>query len=148
VTFLSVNVPATAARVFLHDQVNTLSQLLTELGPDRDLVEEEQPFADDWAGWKLMHALRVPHNMGTTTASKMLARKRPRLRPIWDSVIATTTGTQDNLWEPLRVALRADDRALHLRLLRLRAAAGLPEDVSALRVFDVIAWREGKDRGF
>jgi hypothetical protein len=25
------------------------------------------------------------------------------------------------------------------------AAAGLPADVSALRVFDVIAWLEGKD---
>jgi hypothetical protein len=39
----------------------------------------------------------------------------------------------------------ADDFDLHRRLLRLHAAAGLPADVSALRVFDVIAWLEGKD---
>jgi len=43
------------------------------------------------------------------------------------------------LWEPLRLALRANDDALHHRLLRLRTAAGLPEQISALRVFDVIA---------
>jgi len=40
--------------------------------------------------------------MGSTKASKLLARKRPALRPIGDSVIAKTTGAKDNLWEPLR----------------------------------------------
>jgi hypothetical protein len=49
-------------------------------------------------------------------------------------------------WEPLRVELSANDGALHQRLLRLRDQVGLPEAVTALRVLDVIAWREGKDR--
>ncbi|MFC9768511.1 DUF6308 family protein [Rhodococcus jostii] len=44
-------------------------------------------------------------------------------------------------------ALRADDAALHHRLLSIRDAAGLPEEISALRVFDVIAWMDGKNRG-
>jgi hypothetical protein len=148
ITFLSVNVPASAARMILIDGADQLSELLRGLGPDRDLVDEDEPLTDDWIGWELMRALRAPHKMGTTKASKLLARKRPALRPIWDSVIAKTTGTEDNLWDPLRLALRADDQALHRRLLRLRAAAGLPEEISALRIFDVIAWREGKDRGY
>jgi hypothetical protein len=148
VTFLSVNIPPTAARDFFTDRADQLTELLVALGPDRDLVDEVDPLTDDWAGWQLMRALRAPHKMGSTKASKLLARKRPRLRPIYDSVIAKATGSKDNLWEPLRLALRANDDALHHRLLRLRTAAGLPEQISALRVFDVIAWREGKDLGF
>ena len=47
--------------------------------------------------------------------------------------------------EPLRAAVRANEYALHDRLLRLRDQVGLPNAVSALRILDVIAWREGKD---
>ncbi|QQZ19448.1 DUF6308 family protein [Rhodococcus sp. 21391] len=43
-------------------------------------------------------------------------------------------------------ALRADDGALHHRLVSIREEAGLPEEISALRVFDVIAWMDGKNR--
>ena len=77
----------------------------------------------------------------------LLARKRPRLRPIYDTVVVAVTGTKRQHWEPMRQALRADDAALHHRLLRLREAAGLSQQVSALRVFDVITWMEGKKRG-
>ncbi|MDI9940656.1 DUF6308 family protein [Rhodococcus sp. IEGM 1351] len=44
----------------------------------------------------------------------------------------------------VREALRADDGALHHRLLSIREEAGLPEEISALRVFDVIAWMDGE----
>ena len=47
---------------------------------------------------------------------------------------------------PVREALRADDGALHRRLVSIRKKAGLPEEISALRVFDVIAWMDGKNR--
>jgi len=92
-----------------------------------------------------MRELNTLPGIGTTIASKLLACKRPKLRPIWDTVVAAVTDARATQWEPLRIALRADDHALHHRLLRLRDAAGLPDSVSALRVFDVIAWREGKD---
>ncbi|MFC9838856.1 DUF6308 family protein [Rhodococcus sp. NPDC127530] len=32
-------------------------------------------------------------------------------------------------------------------MLSLRKEAGLPDEISALRVFDVIAWMDGKSRG-
>lgn len=35
--------------------------------------------------------------------------------------------------------------ALHHRLLSLREEAGLPAEISALRVFDVIAWMEREE---
>lgn len=77
----------------------------------------------------------------------MFARKRPRLRPIWDSVVAEVTHSPKHLTAPLHKSLAADGRELHDRLIRLREQAGLPEQVSALRVFDVVCWMEGKTGG-
>jgi hypothetical protein len=147
VKFLSVEAPKSAVRELLRDRKDVFAKLLTAVGPDRDLVDEAEPLTDGWLGWGRMKELRTIPGIGTTIASKLVARKRPRLRPIWDSVVAEVTGTAAAQWEPLRVALRADDRALHVRLLQLREKAQLPDEVSVLRVLDVIAWREGKDLG-
>ncbi|GCE37841.1 hypothetical protein Rhow_000725 [Rhodococcus wratislaviensis] len=85
--------------------------------------------------------------MGWTKATKLIARKRPRLYPIWDSVVSQVLGTERAHLNRVREALRADDAALHHRLLNIRDTAGLPEEISALRVFDVIAWMDGRSRG-
>jgi len=145
VTFLSVSVPARAARPLVVEEADRFNELLVALGPDRDLVDEANPLDGDWVGREVMRELQTLYGIGPTTASKLLARKRPRLRPIWDEVVAAVTDTFREQWEPLRLALRSDERALHNRLLRLRANAGLPAHTSPLRVLDVIAWREGKD---
>ncbi len=147
VTLLSVDVDPLAAHALLKARTNEFTALLVAVGPDRDLADESEPLVDDWPGWELQRALRALPGTGPTTASKLFARKRPRLRPIWDSVVADVTAGQNTFWEPLRCALRADNQQLHRRLLHLRDASGLPAEVSALRVFDVIAWREGKSRG-
>jgi hypothetical protein len=144
VTFLSVKVNPHATHALLKSRAQEFADLLAALGPDRDLVDEEHPLDAQWAGWRLQTALRTLYRTGPTTASKLLARKRPRLRPIWDSVVSVVTATQHDQWEPVRVALREDDKALHRRLQRLREKANLPVEVSALRVLDVIAWLEGK----
>lgn len=141
VSFLSVDVPPVAARKLLQTEAAKFSELLAELGPDRDLVEEKEPWDDGWSGWRLWSALRALPDVGPTRASKLYARKRPRLRPIYDSVVAGVIG-QTSLWEPLRAHLQADP-ALHPRLEVLREKAQLPGEVSALRVFDVLAWMEG-----
>ena len=137
-----VNVSAPAAILLLDSRSDRFSELLQELGEDRDLVEEREPWSDDWSGWLLWKELMRLPGVGATTASKLLARKRPRLRPIYDSVVAEVIGSTQ-LWEPLRSLLNSDP-ALHERLLRLRRDAGLFEAVSALRVFDVVTWMEGK----
>lgn len=144
VTFLSVNVPATAAVALLRDRAAEFNGLLTELGQDRDLVGEDELNDTRWELQKRLCGLR---GVNTTIATKLIARKRPRLRPIWDKVVATVTGTHRRQWEPLRAELRTNGGALHDRLLRLHQAASLPDAVTPLRVFDVIAWREGKDLG-
>lgn len=144
VKFLSINVPARAAHALLTTRANEFSDLLVELGDDRDLVDE--PAIDDtYIGWKIMTALRSLNGVGPTTATKLLARKRPRLRPIWDSVVTRLTDTYEEQWEPVRAALTESTNGtrLHDRLLGLRQASNLPDDVSALRILDVIAWMEG-----
>lgn len=142
VTFLSVDVPAVAAIELLDARAARFAQLLEALGEDRDLVYEKDAWSDDWPGWVLWNELTDLPGVGPTTASKLLARKRPRLRPIYDSVVAEVIGST-RLWEPLRARLTAEPE-LHERLLRLRDDANLPEEVSALRVFDVVTWMEGK----
>ena len=147
VSFLSVNIPGRAAIEILDSKSHELSSLLTDLGPDRDLVEELEPFDDGWVGWSLWGALTSIHDIGPTSASKLIARKRPRLRPIYDTVIAATLKSE-NLWEPLRARLQEDD--LHDRLIRVRDAALPPllaAQVSAIRTFDVIVWMHGKGYG-
>lgn len=142
VSFLSVAVPAPAASLLLDEQADRFSALLRAVGDDRDLAEEPQAWADDWAGWVLWADLMALPGVGATIASKLYARKRPRLRPVYDTVVARVIGSQ-KVWEPLRSLLQ-HDQDLQPRLLALRDTAGLPDVVTALRVFDVVAWMEGK----
>jgi hypothetical protein len=141
VSFLSVDIAAPAARALLDVEADVFAALLRELGSDRDLVQEKVGWSDDWVGWRLWQKLIALPDVGPTRASKLYARKRPRLRPIYDSVVAKVIGMQ-SVWEPLRAELQAD-AGLHPRLLVLREQAQLPAEVSALRVFDVLAWMEG-----
>nr|WP_156388697.1 DUF6308 family protein [Nocardioides sp. Root151] len=97
VTLLSVHVPALAAILLLETRAGRFTELLEALGEDRDLVEERAPWSADWAGTKLWKELTSLPDVGATMASKLLARKRPRLRPIYDSVVADVIGSKQ-LW--------------------------------------------------
>lgn len=141
VSFLSVDVPPMAASALLTTQADEFAALLRELGPDRELVQEKAPWPDDWVGWRLWQKLVALPGIGPTTASKLYARKRPHLRPIYDSVVARVIGS-DQLWEPLRSMLQVDE-GLHQRLVELGEKSEVPAAVPALRVFDVITWMEG-----
>jgi hypothetical protein len=145
VSLLSVDVPGRAALEILDRQRRRYEVLLEDVGPDRDLVEVESVSSDRFPPWKLWKALRELPGLGPTTVSKLMARKRPRLIPIFDSVIQTHLlhggYTQ---WAPLHAALRADRNRLHGHLLTLRHQAGLDERITALRILDVLAWMDGR----
>ena len=136
-----MNIPPMAASALLVERADELGELLTELGPDRELVQEKTAWPDDWVGWRLWQQLVNLPGVGPTMASKLYARKRPRLRPVYDSVVAKVVRS-DQLWEPLRAELQVNE-ALHPRLVRLGEGAQLPAAVPALRVFDVVTWMEG-----
>lgn len=122
--------------------------LLTNLGPDRDFVDQPGVDRASFApAWELWAALRALPQIGPTRASKLLARKRPHLIPVLDDFINEyVLAGSGNLWAPLHEALNAHDRALHHRLLRIRQVAGLSAAVSPLRVFDVLAWMDASGK--
>jgi hypothetical protein len=148
VTFLSVRVPPRAAFDLLIRRRGHFATLLEELGPDRDFAllpdVSEEAFRPAWLLWR---ALIDVVGLGPTTVSKLMARKRPRLIPIFDSVINehVLQGSGKH-WITLHDALNrehADGLSLHDYLQSLGEAADLGPAVSAIRIFDVLAWMDG-----
>lgn len=149
-SFLSAPIGSLAAIELLKDRREELTRLLKAIGTDRDLVDVENPLADDGPEYTLLSALRSLPDVGPTRASKLLARKRPLLRPIYDTIVAAELEENRFFWERLRQLLRQDDRALYRHLLRLQEVAaqeiGTIRSISPLRVLDVAVWMEGQRR--
>lgn len=85
--------------------------------------------------------------MGSTLTSKLLARKRPRLVPIWDRRIGDQLGMTNSAdhWIGMWEVLTAENNALRERLVAIRADAQIdPSKVSLLRTFDVVVWHSDK----
>lgn len=114
------------------EPLGTLSkaQFTEQLGPDSPVKQL----------WSLLFRQK---NVGVTRASKILARKRPHLVPIYDSVVKRVINQQrgDNEWELWWEALTADDY-LERRAIALREAIDRP-DLSTLRALDVLLWYSG-----
>jgi len=103
VTFLSVKVPPRAASLLLRDRKEEFNNLLVAVGDDVDLHTLDAVPED---GWRLMEALRNLPDVGPTIASKLFARKRPRLRPIYDSVVERYLSADKYQWDEVRAVLR------------------------------------------
>lgn len=144
VTLLDVKVPGQGAVIVLGEKNAELNQLLAEVGPDRDLASESEVMTSDSEVWRLETALRELHGVGRIIASKLIARKRPRLYPIYDDVVGRELGTKSAHLEPVRFSLHARNGELHDRLLDLRNRAGLDATVPVVRILDVLAWMQGK----
>ncbi|MET8406131.1 DUF6308 family protein [Streptomyces sp900116325] len=139
---LSVTVPAAAVLDLLEGHVGTqLSTLLRAIPRDLDMADAtEADLAPSSPAHKAWHLLRDQPGIGWVTAGNILARKRPRLLPVYGGVVRCAVGRPGSFWHALHSTLRADDCALQRELLILRKAAGIPETVSALRVCDVVVW--------
>jgi hypothetical protein len=74
--------------------------------------------------------------VGTATASKLLARKRPRLCPVSDKVVIGAVGVPGWTWEALRAFLQDPAARAEIEELRPPSAAV----VSVLRILDVAIW--------
>ncbi|MCC9737602.1 DUF6308 family protein [Streptomyces sp. MNU89] len=146
---LSVTVPAPVALDILEGRLGVrLSGLLQAIPRDIDMADAEAVVVADGSpadqAWQL---LEDQPDVGWVIAGKILARKRPRLLPVYDRVVRCAVGRPSSFWLALHTALREDDAALHRQLLELRQAAGLPETVSALRVCDVAVWMNHRALG-
>ena len=139
---LSVTVPADAAlRLLEGTPGKQLSDLLRAVPTHVDMAyADAADLAPGSPADRAWHLLRDLPGVGRVTAGKLLARKRPRLLPVYDRVVRCAVGRPESFWLALHSALRADDHALHRELMTLRQAAGLPETVSVLRTCDVAVW--------
>lgn len=158
VSMLAVPVPAKAGIGILLEQAEQFDSLLSRV-PDvhiKDLNAEdfERHLGPDSVALELWDRLRrngateERWKVGPTTASKIMARKRPHLIPIEDSVVdhVTQRGKRDS-WEMWWQAFRDGDGYLEARADQIRAAVNRP-DLSTLRVFDVMLWSWGKEQGY
>jgi Family of unknown function (DUF6308) len=85
---------------------------------------------------QLWDALTAVDGIGTASASKLLARKRPRLCPISDSVVIRAVDVRARTWDVLRYLLRDQTARADVEALRPASAAG----ASTLRILDVAVW--------
>lgn len=119
------------------------SELLADIGPDRDLADEQGPLPDDWPARRLEKALREIHGVSKVTATKLIARKRPRLFPIFDTVVKSRLAPDTVFLDTVHAELSTNEQ-LRDRISRVRRDAALPDTISSLRILDVVSWMEGR----
>jgi len=147
---LSVPVQGAAARELLEGHTaRKVSALLarvpttlhiTDPAGQAALRAEEGPLIDLWC------SIRAVPTFGPVRTSKLLARKRPHLVPIYDRVVRDQFGAPHSGDQWTDFAQLVQDEEIVNLLLRLRSRANL-EDISLLRILDVVVWMEGKKRG-
>lgn len=139
VTFLDVRVRPLAVRRMLGQDAAKLERLLAGLPVGVTLWEAtDADLAAMAAAWDYLCSYK---GIAGVMAGKLLARKRPMLVPVVDSVIlAALDGPPNDTWATLAAALQDEDRRRRIEALRPPTA---PEAVSTLRLLDVALWMLG-----
>jgi hypothetical protein len=134
VSLLDISWRPETVRQLLDARGAAVTELLAAIRSDLDLWDaSEEDLAAVDPLWDLL--LRMP-GVGTATASKLLARKRPRLCPVSDKVVIEAVGVPGWTWETLRALLQ--DQAARAEIETLRPACAT--EVSLLRILDVAIW--------
>ncbi len=139
VTLLDIVWRPQVVRILLGSQQQELSRMLAAIPDDLDLwhaPDEVSKHID--AIWDALMAI---DGIGTASATKLLARKRPRLCPISDSVVIKAVGVPGRTWHVLRCLLQEPTALARVEALRPAAAA----EASLLRILDVILWISHSD---
>lgn len=146
VTYLSMRLHWTLVWDLLEGRARTLSELLSAVPTDVRLWDEDHRVSAALkAATTLWRYLRDVVGAGPVTSHKLLARKRPLLLPVYDSVVRSAVAGSDEIWLPLRRWLQADGNLQLLRDTREAASAisrVVPYALSELRVFDIVLWME------
>lgn len=153
VSFLSVEVPPMAAIGLMRGEKKNVDRLLSLIPTNvrmSDLDEKgyERHLGMDSPAQELWEVITrrngVKWDIGSTTASKIMARKRPHLIPIVDRVIQDLVGF-GHYWHDWHKTL-TDGTGLPERLDRIRRDSGILDlgyEPSLLRIMDIVLWQEG-----
>ena len=135
--------------IALLEQNDRLTGLLAQIPTDLDLAaapDADEPWTGFWVEAAEAHSiLREVNGVARTVASKLLARKRPALLPVWDTRVSGILGTAgvDNDWQLMQSVFRAHQPALKSLLRELTARFPDVDRVRALtelRVLDIVLW--------
>ena len=128
VSMLSVRIPGRASLQLLDQRNDEFNELLAEVprnvdlwDADRSMIDESSPASALW------QAVQDLPGSGWVTAGKLVARKRPRLLPVYDRVVRDALGRKpgEGWWVPLQDALKTNsDIVESLRSLRSGLASG------------------------
>ncbi|XTZ14367.1 DUF6308 family protein [Micromonospora echinospora] len=143
VEMLNARVPAPVALELLEGGLgHQISDELRAIPTALDLSDEKaKPYIEDGGpADRAWHLLAARQGVGKAIAGKLLARKRPRLIPVYDDVVACALRGRRGFWLWLHEQLRADDLLLTRKLRELRTNAAIPGLVSDVRVLDVVLW--------
>lgn len=143
VAMLAVRIPGRSALALIEDAAAESGRLLGTIPTDVALHEAgaAELIAPSSAAAQLWQVLVGIPGVSWVTASKLLARKRPALLPVYDRVVRAALGrtASEDLWEPLHATL-ATNPDLIVDLHDARSRAGIGDDITPLRVLDVIIW--------
>jgi hypothetical protein len=148
VTMLRVDVPGDVAlQLFEGELGGAVAEHLERIptGVSINDPAAAELFAPGSAAREAWRLLEKPYGMGWVITNKLLARKRPRLIPVYDQVVRCAFGYPDGLWNWLVALFAADSGVLEGSLLAAREAAGVTPEVTPLRVLDVITWMRHKE---
>jgi Family of unknown function (DUF6308) len=143
VELLSVHVPKHVALELLEGPLGEdVAAELRALDTDVDLgsAAAANLLADGGPADLAWRLLKAPDGMGWVTAGKLLARKRPRLIPVYDGVVRCALGRPPNAWLWLNDSFSEGQRELARRLVDIRQRTGVPDAVPPPRVLDVVLW--------
>ena len=168
VSMLSVTVPAGTARRLLMDPPAAIARVLAAHpvglsmeSADEDVFSEGSSLQELWNAVRYRDSAKTKWGIGPTTASKILARKRPALIPIQDSVVNRLLGVSDRdtwtyWWDALHhpgpdgapgenpaVAFAAKAREAALSTNSSSGERDALANLSTLRTLDVILWMYG-----
>jgi hypothetical protein len=121
-------------RTLLGSHKQRISELLAALPQATDLWDASaQTMKNINLIWDALTAI---HGISTATASKLLARKRPRLCPISDRVVIKAVDVPRRTWDVLHCLLQDLAARAEVEALRPATATG----ASLLRILDVAIW--------
>lgn len=152
VSFLSVEIPAVAAISLLRDDAESVEELLSAIPADLKMADLDEAGYEEHLGmespaqklWELVTRKdEEKWGIGSTKASKLLARKRPHLIPIVDNLVFDIV-PPSSYWRGWHEAL-TDGSGLTERLEAVVADAGIADrgyKPSVLRIMDIVLWRE------
>jgi hypothetical protein len=141
VTLMGEIFPALAVRELLDGKLgDEVGALLTDIPTKTGMwnVSVEDLHDKDKAPSRLWYQLLQLYDVGPTKVSKLMARKRPALIPIFDSVIGERIATGDDYWYAFHAFL--SDDANRSAVEELRPEGTTADELPTLRLLDTAVW--------